>query len=223
MKSNKSIGRLAGIVFIINLVPYVIAHMVILDNLLFSENFLQNIRDNRFKVGLSVILEFTSITAMIVFAILLFPVLRKYGNRLSFTYLGLRFVEFGIIIYSIITLMTIAEISNDVLNYNLEQQMFFHLIAESKFTEWQWAGIIYMLIYVLHCVIFFYLLFKSKLVPRLISIFGFIGILLAFLNLISHLFKLSFGGFYLFAPMGLIELILAIWLIIYGLRDEIIK
>lgn len=194
--------------------------MVILDNLLFSETILQNIKNNRFKIGLSVIMEFTSITAMIVFAVLLFPILRKYGNRLSITYLGLRFVEFGIIVYSIITLMTITAISNDILNYTAEQQTIFRLIAESKFTEWQWTGIIYMLVYVLHCLIFFFLLYKSKLVPQLISIFGFIGVFLALLNLISHLFELNFGGFYLFAPMGLIELVLAIWLIIYGLRDE---
>ena len=216
MKSDKSIGRLAGIIFTINLVPYVIAHMVILDGILFSENLLQSVRDHRLEVGLSVLMEFTSLTAMIAFAVLLFPVLRKHGNRLSIAYLGLRFAEFGIIIFSFITLMSIARMSTDILAMSSDQQAIYESIANSQFLGWKWTGIIYMLVYVLHCVIFFYLLFKSKLVPRLISVLGFVSIFFASLNLLDHLFDLDFGGFYLFAPMGIVELLLAIWLIRYG-------
>jgi hypothetical protein len=76
-----------------------------------------------------------------------------------------------------------------------------------------------MLIFALHCVIFYYLLFISRLVPKIISVGGLVATLLAFANIVNHLFDLGFGRFFLFAPIGIVELILAIWLLIKGFKN----
>ena len=72
----------------------------------------------------------------------------------------------------------------------------------------------------MYCIasLFFYLLFKSQVVPRAIAVAGLLGTVLGFANIIHHLFDLQFGGFFLFAPMGIVELILALWLVWKGFR-----
>ena len=217
--SYKNIGRLAGLIFLINLVPYVIAQIGILDGLLYTPDYLQELQTNRTKIGFAVTLSFISITAMIAFALLIFPILREFGNRLSIGYLGLRFVEFGILIFGIIKVLSLFEYSQLVKDAGLGEISSCQLLADSILREWEWTGIIYMLIFALHCVIFYYLLFISRLVPKIISVGGLVATLLAFANIVNHLFDLDFGGFFLFAPIGIVELILAIWLLIKGFKN----
>jgi len=218
MKNYKATARILGFLFLLNLIPYVYAHMVILDNLLYAPDFLQSLSANRVKIGTAVLMEFLSITAMLSFAVLFFSVLRNYSNHLAVGYLGLRFVEFGIIVFSILKVLSLVDLSDMMAeneNIDLIQVKF---LGEVLLNDWEWIGIIYMLVYVLHCFIFFYLLFVSKLVPKSISIFGGLGTIMAFVNIVNHLFDLNFGGFFLFAPMGVIELVLAIYLIVYGFK-----
>lgn len=61
----------------------------------------------------------------------------------------------------------------------------------------------------------YYLLFKSKLVPRFISIWGLIAVALLF----TEMMLITFGnskGMILMAPMGLNEIFLGFWLIFKG-------
>lgn len=217
--SNKKFGRIAGLLFLVNLVPYVIAQMGILDGLFYTPDYLQKLPANTTSVGFAVILSFISITAMLSFSLLIFPFLRKFGNRLSLGYLGLRFVEFGVLIYGLIKVLSLFEYSKLVKQSGLGELPSSQLWADSLLYEWEWTGIIYMLVFVVHCLIFYYLLLVSRLVPKVISICGLASTILAFVNIINHLFDLEFGGFYLFAPIGIVELSLAIWLLIFGFKD----
>ncbi|WP_423997092.1 DUF4386 domain-containing protein [Maribacter sp. IgM3_T14_3] len=218
MKSYKDLGKIAGLLFLVNLIPYVIAQMVILDGLFYVPNYLEVLSSNRTRIGIAVLLQFISITAMIAFAVHMFSILREFGNKLSLGYLGLRFVEFGIIVFSITKQLSLFEYSQLVKNIKFEELPLSQLLADSMLQELEWIGIIYMLVFVIHCVIFYYLLFKSNLVPKIISIGGLIATLLAFTNIINHLFNLNFGGFFLFAPIGIVELILAFWILLKGFK-----
>lgn len=220
MATYKKMGRLAGLLFLINLIPYVIANMGILDGLLYAPDFLQELGQHKTKIGVAVIMEFVSITAMISFALLIFPFLKKFGNRLAIGYLGLRFVEFGMLTIGIIKLLSIVDLSEMLLNSENLNLSYIQVLADAMLNEYRWIGIIYMLVFGLHSILFFYLLFKSLLVPKFIPMLGLIATLLIFVNIVSILFDLSFGSVFLFAPIGITELILALWLLIFGFRDE---
>ena len=218
MKSYKDLGKIAGVLFLDNLIPYVIAQMIILDGLFYVPDYLEVLSSNRTRIGIAVLLQFISIIAMLAFAVHMYSILRKFGNKLSLGYLGLRFVEFGIIVYSIIKQLSLFEYSQLVKDIKFNELPLSQLLADSMLQELQWIGVMYMLVYVIHCVIFYHLLFKSNLVPKIISIGGLIVTFVAFTNIINHLFNLNFGGFFLFAPSGIVELILAFWLLLKGFK-----
>jgi hypothetical protein len=73
--------------------------------------------------------------------------------------------------------------------------------------------------------IFSYLLYRSKLVPRLISILGLIGYALLFtgtlLDMLGHV-DLDGAGMIVLLPGGLFEIILPIWLIVKGFNPSAI-
>ena len=65
-----------------------------------------------------------------------------------------------------------------------------------------------------------FLLYKSRLLPRFISVWGIIGVILV---LIANMFELSGNslGMLIFIPMGLNELFLGLWLLIKGFNSTL--
>ena len=215
MTSNKKIGRYAGLLFLIGLIPYVIGQIGILEQILYEPDFLSVVYEQRRLVGLAIILKWISLSAMIAFAVLIFTLLRSFGNRLAIGYLGLRFIEFGMLIMGGTKVMSIVSLSKiDDASVN----SFNEVLANRLLIEWEWIGFIYMFAFALHCFAFYYLLFLSEIIPKIISIGGLIAATLVLANTIFGILDLDISGFYLFAPIGLVELLVGVWLLIFGLK-----
>ncbi len=144
---------------------------------------------------LGMFFEVTSGLSVIVIAVLMFPFLRPFGEKLSLCYLALKGVE-GI-------LMLIAGV------------LFF--IHTASFLDLR--DKIYLLhgyIFAVPAMIFYYLLYKSKLIPRWLSAWGGVAsILLVIVNLMELLGVIS-GLEILYLPIVLNEIVLAIWLMLKG-------
>lgn len=74
-------------------------------------------------------------------------------------------------------------------------------------------------VFCIGALMFYYLLFQAKLVPRWLSVWGFIGaplMLVASLSLLMTGDPDSTFSTVLYAPLGLQEMVLAVWLIVRG-------
>lgn len=223
MKSNKKIGQLAGLLFLIALIPYVIGQIAILERLLYLPDYLEKIVEKRELVGVAIMLKWIGLTAMIGFAVLVFPILRRFGDRLAISYLALRLIEFGLLIMGSSKLLSLVSLSKNYVNNEGLTNDHIETLANTLLIEWEWIGFIYMFPFVLHCFVFYYLLYKSNLVLRFISIAGLMASVLILTKLVFGVLGLSIGGFYLFAPIGIIELGLGIWLLTFGFREKMVK
>ena len=68
--------------------------------------------------------------------------------------------------------------------------------------------------FVLGALMFYYLLYTSKLVPRWLSVWGLVGAVLYIGAPLLRMFGLSFD--YLMGPLALQEMVMAVWLIVKG-------
>jgi hypothetical protein len=68
--------------------------------------------------------------------------------------------------------------------------------------------------FVLGALMFYVLLYQSRLVPRWLSIWGLVGAALYIVAPLGSMFELSLGFF--MAPLGLQEMVMAVWLIARG-------
>jgi hypothetical protein len=86
-------------------------------------------------------------------------------------------------------------------------------LAVRAFLAGQMLGIFFCLA----ALLLYYLLYQTKLVPRFISIWGFIAVLLVLVWNLLELFGISVAiGMVLALPMILNEIFLALWLIVKG-------
>lgn len=218
--NDNKLARFAGILFLLQLIPYYLGHEVILGSILYQEDLLNTITQNRSQIALAVLLETLSAFSFIIFSVILYQMLKQTSLHIARLYLGIRFVEFTIILFSQMKLATLLSAAKP---FTVEADTILNIqeiVVKAGLYEWEWISLIYMLVFCINALFFYYLLFQSRLVPRFISIWGFIGACLALSTPILLLFGQPTLGFIIYAPIGFNELFLAFWLIIKGINQN---
>lgn len=164
-------------------------------------SFLIDVSQNKFPLFLGVILEIICGVAVVGIGVLMFPILKLFKKRLALGYVIFRIIECTIIIVGGIYLLSLLEFM------------------------WKYEMIIFVFT-ALGGLLFSYLLYLSKLVPRYLSGLGIIGYLMLFLGAVLDMFSIfninDGAGMLLYLPGGLFELFLPIWLFIKGFNSSAI-
>lgn len=144
---------------------------------------------------LGMFLEVISGFAVIAISVLMFPFLKPYGKKISLWYLALKGFE-GM-------LMVIAGVLffiHSPLLLALRDQIY----------------LVHGYVFAIPALMFYYLLYRSKLTPRWLSVWGVIAsILLVVVNLLEWTGAIPIIEI-LYLPIVLNEVVLAIWLITKG-------
>ena len=164
-------------------------------------SFLIDVSQNKSPLFLGVILEIICGVAVVGIGVLMFPILKLFKKRLALGYVIFRIIECTIIIVGGIYLLSLLEFM------------------------WKYEMIIFVFT-ALGGLIFSYLLYLSKLVPRYLSGLGIIGYLMLFLGVVLDMFSIininDGAGMLLYLPGGFFELFLPIWLFIKGFNSSAI-
>jgi len=144
------------------------------------------------------LLEIISGLSVIAIAVLMYPYLTPYGNRLTKWYLFLKGLE-GI-------LMIVAGV-------------LFFLHTPLLLALRDHIYLIHGYIFAIPALIFYYLLYLSKLIPRWLSIWGIIAAILLVIVNILELMAIISPLEILYLPIVLNEVVLAIWLIVKGFNS----
>ena len=147
--------------------------------------------------------------AIIGYAVLLFPVLKRFGEDLALGYVAFKKVEAVMLLVAAATILALAAGSSGESSFSLAQQF--------------WANRLGALAYIVATPILNYLLYRSQLVPRWISILGFAGVALLALGLLIGVGDPTRGfqiGQLLVIPIILLELTFATWLIVRGFNPK---
>jgi hypothetical protein len=193
----KSIRKIAVIVGLLFLVSTLT--FMIGSNLI--QSFLVDETQNKSPLILGVILEIICGVAVVVIGVLMFPILKLFNKRLALGYVIFRVIECTIIIVGGIYLLSLLKLM------------------------WKYEMIIFVFT-ALGGLIFSYLLYLSKLIPRYLSGLGILGYAILFLGAALNMFGLlnikDGAGMLIYLPGGLFELFLPIWLFIKGFNSSVI-
>lgn len=140
--------------------------------------------------------------AVIGIAVLMFPLFKQLNESLSWWYLILKYAEgISMIIAGLVFIITSLQYIHDII-YNG-----FHLY-----------------VFIISGFVFYYLLYKSELVPRFISIWGALGTLALLVSTLLKLINLHYSIIdYLLVLIITNEVFLAIWLMIKGFNSSVIS
>lgn len=223
MKSHQIIARTFGIFFLFAFLSYGLGSGLA-GSATNAADSLSNINTNKAQLVISVILLALIHTIVnIGLPVLMVPILKPFNKVLSYGYLSAGITATAILIVGSIFLMLFIPLSS---MYNVAEStdtLYFETIGTILTRGNHYAYQIGMAIWGFGGLMFCYLLYISKLVPRGLSIWGFLGYIVFISGTIAELFGYKIGV-QLAIPGGLFEITLSIWLIIKGFKEsELIK
>ena len=180
------------------------------------------VANNKSEIVYSVLLSFLSGVLSIAVALILFEYFKKGNFVLALGYIVFTILNFIGITVENIAVFSLLEVSQEyVNNVDLRESSSFISLGATLYGFHKWAHYSFLLLSCLPVFMLFFNLFKLKLVPKPISIFGIVAVTLMFINMILLMTEIKIP-IDLMIPIGLVQLLLPFWLMIKGfnLKNE---
>jgi len=227
MNTYRKTAISVGVIFLIALV-FDIAPTSIYRPILNASDYLVTIYPNKIPVTIGILLDFICAPAVILIPIILFPLFKMFDERLALGYVVFRLLEGILHIFSAINSLSLISLSQDYINSGSPDAFYFQALGNSIHARIEWAALLYIIVFTLGAIMFYYLLFKSKLIPRWLSGWGLFAVAFLSTGALLHTFGM-FGTMplmkatvYFGPPIALNEIVLSIWLIAKGFNQSVI-
>lgn len=166
------------------------------------QSFIIDETQNKPPLILGVILEIICGISVVGIGILMYPILKMFNKGIALGYVIFRIIECVVIIAGGIYLLSLLKLM------------------------WKYEMIIFVFT-AIGGLLFSYLLYLSKLIPRYLSVLGIVGYALLILGVVLDMFNIfninEGAGMLIYLPGGLFELVLPIWLFIKGFNLSVIS
>ena len=222
MNSNKRLSKITGILILLGIIVGIFSIVPSVE----GENFLEEVYPNKNQVLTGAIFQFFLVPIYIGFSLILYQVLRKYNKTLAIGFVGFRIMAGVFQLIGIILLPILILLSQKYLAQQTSELVFYQTLGEmlQLFRDLtNHLGV--MLATGLGNLLLYYILYKGKFIPVWLSLWGVIAntliMLASFLVLFQLIDVVSIEYGIITIPLVLQEVILAIWLIVKGLKFSI--
>jgi uncharacterized protein DUF4386 len=216
-----------AVLFLIALVFNIVASNIY-PPILNAPDYLVNVYPKKIQVTIGILLDFICAPAMILIPIMLFPLLKLFDERIALGYVVFRLLEGILFIFLAINSLSLISLSQDYINSGAPGVSHFQTLGNAIHAKIEWGTLLYIIVYVLGALMFYYLLYKSKLIPRWLSGWGLLAVVFLLTGALLYLFGI-FGSMplmkamsYFAPPIGLQEIVMSIWLIVKGFNSSVI-
>ena len=167
------------------------------------------------------IIELGNAAGVLGIALFMLPYLKQHKESLALWYVGLKITEAMLSVVGSISRLPLIDISDAYLDAGSPADSYYQTLADIALANYHWAFEMLTVFFILSALIFYYLLYRTEIIPRFISIWGFIAVVaLIIMNIFSAwlgVFAIIFG-----LPIMSNEIFLGIWLIAKGFNSSAI-
>ena len=221
MIANRRTAIVVAVLFLIALVFDIVATSIYRP-ILNAQDYLVTVYPQRTFVTIGILLDFVCAPAMIMIPILLLPLFRTFNMTLAYGYVVFRAFE-GILFTVILALShSLIVISREYASSGVSDSVHFSAAGSSIHAAIESGTILYILVYGVGALMFYYLLYRSRLIPGWLSGWGFLAVVLLLVGDILYMFDV-FGAVplmqamtYFALPIGLQEAVMAVWFLVRG-------
>jgi hypothetical protein len=186
--------------------------------------YLIKISANENQVIIGGLLVLLSAFASAGIAIGLYPVLKKHHEALALGSVGLRVMEGMLYIVGVVGVLSLLTLSQEYVKSGASNASLFQVSGTILLAIKTWAGQLGVVAFTMGALMYYYVFYQSNLVPRWLSGWGFLGAALslatALLTISGQIIPFSTVFILLQLPIGLQEMILAVWLIVKGFNPS---
>ena len=220
MNSNRKTAIVAGILFIFATVVNLLSNVAFLKPILDVPDYLGRIFASENQILIGSFLHIISSFACAGIAIALYPVLRKYNEGLALGSVGFRIAEGMLYVFGSIGVLALLPLSQEFIKAGMPGASYFQTLANSLLSMRDWTGILAVITFGAGALMYYTVFYQARLIPRWLSGWGLVaaalclisGILVMF-NIIDFFTPVQIA---LNIPIGLQEMVLAVWLIAKG-------
>lgn len=217
MNSTKKTARIVAVLLLLTIIFGVLINQFLQGPIIFSKDFLTIASANSNQIIFSTLLGVATGAIGVGIAVILLPIFEQY-KRLSYLYFGFSLIGFAIILIDNVSVLSILGLSQEYVNAEASAADQLRTLGIILYQTRWWTHYTMLLISGLPLIMFYYLFFLSKLIPRVISVWGLIGVLMMITEILLSFFGQGIGMI-LFLPLGLVQIVLVIWLLLKGFND----
>jgi len=225
MNTYRKTAISVGVLFIIATVLGMLGNIP-LKPILDAPDYLISISANENQVIIGGLLVLLSAFASASIAIWLYPVLRKQHEALALGSVGFRVMEGMLYIVAVVGLLSLLTLSQEYVKAGASNASLFQVSGTILLAIKEWAGQLGVIAFTLGALMYYYVFYQSKLIPRWLSGWGLIGAALslaaALLTIFGQIIPLSTVFMILHLTILVQEMVLAVWLIVKGFNPSVI-
>ena len=219
-RSDRTAARSAGLLYLVSWASFLVGTALVAPVRDVGHD-LADIHTESGQLLAGLLLEFGNIAACIGFAVVLLPYLRRGGEALAHGYVALRVLEGAAYLVAGVSAASLITLSEEYVAAGSPAGEAYQAAQAVAVGQSTWALTVHVMPYATGAVLLYVLLYRTRLVPRFIAVWGLVAVgLLAAFNLLGA--DVTEGGpaVLLVVPIAVNELFLAGWLIVRGFDER---
>ena len=163
--SPRTTARVVGWLFIVATLAG-IAALALVQPVLDASDYLSKASANENQVATGVLLELVMGTAVVAIAVVIYPVLRRFSQRLALGFVAARTVEAVIYLIDAIAVLTLLSVSGDFVDAGTPQSSPFQPLGAALLAVRDWGGnvVLDVTAFSISALILNFALYRAKLV-----------------------------------------------------------
>ena len=223
MNSNRKAATVAGWLYVLGFVTGILSVAYAVD----APDYLLKAAANANEVMTAAFFHLMMAPAYVGIAIALYPVLRQYHPHLAFGFASFRVIAGGFIILGVVFLLLILTLSQEFVRAGAPEAAYFQTLGVLLQAGRDLVNHIAIILAVsLSSLMYYAMLYQTRLVPRWLSGWGLVGTTLTIFATLLVMFRLigiiTTSYLVLYFPMALQEMVLAVRLIVKGFNPSAI-
>jgi hypothetical protein len=220
MKSAKSVGRIIGVLLLLQLAGLTVPFILMLPLTRGTSEFLVNGAEISFQIKVAVFLLFANCALTIGISIAAFPIFRQYSHSMALLLVAVSVIMFSLQAVDNAHLLSMLSLSQQYAQAGGQEELFRALAAMVGSTR-RWGHYTELLVIDAWIFMFYSLLYRFALVPRALAAFGLITVMLHFTGITLPLFLGYRSVTLMGATMALSHIALALWLMTKGFEERL--
>lgn len=218
MNTAKKTGRITGLLLLVQLagliVPFVLLHPMT------ATDYLANAAAYSSQVKVAVLLLLINCALTIGISIVAFPVFRRHSEAVALLLVAAGVIMFTLQVADNAHLMSLLSLSQEYAQAGGPEERFQTLSVVLRSAR-KWAHYSELLAIDAWICVLYGLLYRSRLVPRALALFGLFTVLVHFAAIPLPMFLGYGGGSILGASLAFSHVALVIWLLTKGFKESL--
>ena len=224
MDTNNRTAKIVGALFLIAMVASLLGGGLV-EAVVSAPDYLVAMAENETQVTIGVLLELINGLAVVGIGVLMYPVLKRHNESKALGYLALRIIESVFCCVIVLSPLSLLTLSREYAQTGALDAAYAQALRTLSVAERAGAASLLIPVFLsLGGIVLYSALYQSRLLPRYISVWGFIGaVLILILNLLLT-FNVAVGMLAMVFALPIIsnEIFLGIWLIVKGFNKDAI-